>query len=213
MTAQHKASKRVSLRSALRHKKLADSLLDSLVTTQIAFNALMDKIDADNSATLDVDYVSTQVLDNNFAPDAAGTGAQHAATFRRTLVVALSHNALADEILDAMEEVETTHNTLLAKLDAEAGVLNDVDYASTLGIVATDSDGAGSNAQHKASFRASLKSALSHSSLANDILDTIIGLQDAMNSALAALDGDAGVGALLGLYTPFKVEVINPDVA
>lgn len=210
MTAQHRTSKRVSLRSALKHKKLADDLLDSLVSTQTSFNALMDKIDADNSATLDVDYVSTQTADNDFAPDAIGSDAQHKSTFRNTMRSAVSHKALADEIMDAMEELETTYNALLAKLDAEAGILNDVDYASTLGIVATDSDGVGS-AQHKASFRVSLKSALSHSSLANDILDTITGAQTAMNAALAQLDGDAGVGALVGRYTPLKVTVVNPD--
>lgn len=212
MTAQHKASKRASLRSALKHTKLANNILDSLATSQTAFNALMDKIDADNSATLDVDYVSTQTVDLDFDPDATGTDAQHKSTFRNSLRKALSHKALADEILDAIDELEVTHNALLAKLDAEVGILNDTDYASALGSSVTDSDSPGSGAQHKVSFRVSLRSALCHRKLANDILDAISSTQGAMNSALAALDGDTGVGALLGLYVPFKVEVLNPDV-
>jgi hypothetical protein len=192
---------------------MADSILDAVASSQSAFNDLMDKIDADNTTTMDVDYVATQSVDNDFAPDAEGSEAQHKASFRRSLRSALCHKKLADEIVDAMEELETTHNALCAKIDAEGGTLNDVDYESTLSISETDSDSAGSEAQHKASFRRSLRSALSHKRLADEVLDSIIGLQSAMNSALAQLDTDAGgaTGALTGLYTPFKVTAIDPD--
>ena len=44
--SQHKASMRKALRSALSHKKLADQLLDNMVATQSAFNAVLVKLDA-----------------------------------------------------------------------------------------------------------------------------------------------------------------------
>lgn len=193
-------------------------MLDGLKESQSKFNALMDKVDADNTASMDTDYVSSLKLDNSFAPDADGSDAQHKASFRASLRSALRHKKLADELIDSMEELETAFNALLTKLDAEGGTLNDVDYESSLKIdpVKPDADEEGSDAQHKASLRVSLRNALAHSKLADEILEAMAGVQEQFNKALKQLDVDAGgaTGALTGLYTPFKVSsVLDPDSA
>ena len=154
----------------------------------------------------------TELLD----PEAQATEAQHKSTLRRSLRSALRHKALANEILDSLSELQATQNVLLVKLDTEAGTLNDTDYESTLGITVTDSDAATEGvAQHKASFRTTLRNALAHKNMADEVMDAITDLQGAYNSALVQLDVDAGAGtgALTGLYTPFKVSLIEPDEA
>jgi len=210
--SQHKSTLRRSLRSALRHKTLADSILDDILGIQTQFNLAMDKIDADNTAAMDTDYVATLAITAS-EYDAESTGVQHKADLRKCLRSALSHKKLADEVIDSIEELQVTFNALMAKIDAEAGTLNDIDYASTLAVVPFDPDTETDEAQHKAFFRKSLRSALSHRRLADQILDAINTVQDAVNLALAQLDVDAGAGtgALTGLYTPFKVTAVDPD--
>lgn len=205
--AQHKASRRKSLRSALCHKRLADQILDSLVTSQEAFNSAMDKLDVDTGAALDTDYEATLAITSLFEGDDTGTDAQHKATLRKSLRSALAHKRLADEIIDAWEEFQTAHNALMVKLDAEAGTLASVDFASTLGLTPLDPESALTPGQHKASARGSLQKALAHRSLANDLLDGMKALQDAFNSSLAALDA----GTVNGGHAGFKVTAIDPD--
>ena len=201
------------MRSAVKHKVMADTILDEIVVIQTAFNAAMDKLDADDdtAAALDVDYVSTQgITELDFDTVVAG---QHKQNMRKTLRSSLAHKKLADEILDAVEELEATHNLLMTKLDAQAGTLASVDFVSALGVVAVGVDAVGSEAQHKASFRRSMRSAMKHKRLADQVLDNVEGLQNAMNLALAQLDvdGAAAAGPLLGNYVPFKVTVLTPD--
>ncbi|NVM33948.1 MAG: hypothetical protein HWN81_00030 [Candidatus Lokiarchaeota archaeon] len=208
--SQHKATLRKSLRSALKHKNLADKIIDDIYAVQTKFNAAMDKIDADDSSALDIDYASTIAVSIS-EYDAAGVG-QHKADMRKTLRSALSHKKLADEIVDSIEELQATLSALMVKLDADAGTLSGTNVA-TFGLSEMGADSVGSDAQHKASFRKSLRSALSHKRLADQIIDAIEGIQGAINSALAQLDidGPGATGALVGLYTPFKVTAIDPD--
>jgi hypothetical protein len=174
----------------------------------------MVKLDADNTAALDTNYEATfGATAYGISPDIAGAGAQHKTSFRKTLISALSHKRAANELIDSIAELESALYGLSVKLDAEAGTLADTDYEAILGMTAIDADINAAGAQHKASIRKSLISALSHRRLANVILDTIIELQTQINAALVQLDIDAtaGTGALTGLYLPFVVEVINPD--
>jgi hypothetical protein len=158
---------------------------------------------------MDIDYNTLNLSAIEF--DVAGSG-QHKADLRKTLRSALSHKKLADEIADSIEELQVNFNALMAKIDADAGTLA-VGNVSGFGLVAIGADSVGTEAQHKASFRKSLRSAVSHRRLADQILDAIAGIQEATNDALAQLDVDAAgaTGALTGLYTPFKVTVIDPD--
>jgi hypothetical protein len=205
--SQHKATRRQTLRSALAHKSVADRLLDQLVSTQSKFNALMDKLDADDAATLDTDYVATLEITSLFEADEAALPGQHKADLRKALRSALAHKSLADEIADAMEEIQASFNALLAKLDAQAGVLADTDFADLLGVSPVDPDAAYLPAQHKVSLRKSLRSALAHKSLADELLDAVAGVQNAMNSSLAALDA----GSVNGAHAGFKVAELDPE--
>jgi len=205
--SQHKATRRKSLRSAMAHRKLADTILDSIAQSQTQFNATMDKLNADTSAALDINYESSLAISSPVEFDNVESGAQHKVSLRKSLRSALAHKRLADEIADAVEEQQVAINALLVKLDAQAGVLADVNFVSTLGLEVIDADGAGSDAQHKVSLRKSLRSALAHRRLADEIIDAIVALQESMNDSLAALDA----GSVNGAHVGFKVSELDPD--
>lgn len=209
MAAQHKATLRRSLRSALKHRRGADELLDGIKTTVDAWNAAMDKLDADAAGSLDTDYVSTTGITTLFEADDVDLPAQHKATLRRVLISSLSHRRLGNELADALEELQVMHNALMTKLDAEAGTLASTDFESTLAVEVTDAEEQVGGAQHKASLRRSLISALSHRRLANQIMDAITGLQTAANGALAQID----TGTINGQMAQFKVDAVDPDQA
>ena len=206
MAGQNKASMRKKLRSALAHKKAADEFLDSLKDSQTKWNSAMDKLQADTPGALDVNYFSTQKISDIYQADGVNHDGQHKASLRATMRSALAHRKLADELCDALEEFATAHNALMTKLDAEAGVLNDVNYASLLTVTKIDRDGKGSDAQHHASLRKSLRSALANESLADSIMDAMWTLQSSLNSELALLDTGAVAGS-----SSRKVTAIDPD--
>ena len=206
--SQHKATRRKSLRSALSHRRLADEILDSITDAQSKFNATMDKLDADSAIALDTDYESSGAITDVFEADGAGTNAQHKRSLRESLRSALAHKKLADEICDALEEYSVAYNAMLVKLDAEAGTLDDTDYESTLAVTAIDPDAEGADAQHKASFRKSLRSALAHRRLADEIIDAIVSLQSGMNASLALLDAGTVGGTD---HADNKVTELDPD--
>lgn len=205
MTAPHKRTLRQSLRSALSHKRLADQVLDLIKDSQTQWNATSAKIAADSTGALDTDYKDGDVSSVDL--DASGTQAQHKASLRASLRSALSHKYLADEIVDAIEEFQSALNALHAKLDAESGTLASTDFASSLGLSAVDPDAEGQDAQHKASMRTSMKSAVNHSRLADQILDGISSLQSTFNTAMDVLDTTSiAVEAA-------PVSVIDPDAS
>ena len=204
--AQHKATRRRSMQSALAHRKAADKLLDALYDLQKKWNAAMDKLDADTSAALDTDYASLHKISELFESDEALKSGPHKRTLRQTMRAALSHRRLADEICDALEELHVTHNAFLAKLDAQGGTLTDTDWASTLGIVELKPDSK-SSAAHKATLRQSLRAALAHRRLADEILDALLDIQKKMNASMAALDA----GSVNGAHAANKVSEIDPD--
>lgn len=204
---QNASSLRRRLRSAVAHKRLADTLLDSLKESQTALNAALDKLDADSDVALDTDYEATLAISPVVEFDGKGTGAQHGQSLRKTLRSALAHRRLADEIADAMEEWQVAFNAWMAKLDAEAGTLASTDFVADLAVEVVDADGEGYDAQHKATLRKSLISALANRPLADTILTSIVEMQEAMNASLAALDA----GDVNGEHAGFKVAVIDPD--
>jgi hypothetical protein len=204
--SQHRATLRRSLQSALAHKRLANEILDSLADSQTQLNAALDKLDADTAGALDTDYEAALAITDVFEADGTGTGAQHRASLRASLQSALAHRRLADEICDAMEELQVAHNALMVKLDAQAGTLTETDFASTLGVEALTPDSTLAG-QHKAPVRTTLRSALAHERLADEILDGIAAAQSALNASLALLDA----GTVAGAHAALKVDVIDPD--
>lgn len=208
MAGQNKASMRQKMRSAVAHKRLADQLLDSLLDTQVKLNGTLAKIDADNPVSLDTDYEADGALVDTWEADGQGTDAQHKASLRDSLRSALAHRQMADEIADALEELQAAYTALLVKLDAEAGTLDDTDYESTLAVSVLDADDDALPAQHKAKVRRSLRSALANEALADEVLDAISGAQTSFNAALVLLDaGTITPGDFSGL----EVTPIQPD--
>lgn len=199
--AQHKATRRQSMRSALAHRRLADELLDSLADSQSKFNGLVAQLDAEDKDSGNHTSVAAFAISDVFEADGEGSGAQHKASLRKSLRSALAHKKLADEIADAMEEMATAQNALVTKLDADldTGSYSDTDYAASLALEAIDADGEGTEAQHKASLRKSLRSALAHRRLADEVMDAIVEWQSQYNAALAVLDTDWDAGDLAGI--------------
>jgi hypothetical protein len=208
-TAPHRATLRRSLQSALKHRSAANELLDGIVRAQVAMNAMLDKLDADDTADLDEDYESSTAITHMFQADEPALPARHKATLRRTFTVALSHRSLANEVVDVMEEIQTAINATLVKLDAQEGELDDDDFEALLSVSVTDADSELLPAQHRASVRRSLTVALSHRRLARVIVDAIVEMQQNLNAALAQID----TGDIQGEMAQYKVETIEPDRA
>jgi hypothetical protein len=206
MAGQSKASMRKKLRSAFAHKKLADSFIDQLYSTQTAWNSALVKLNADSAGALDVNYASTKGLKSTWDTDAILTG-QSRQSAKKLMRSTLAHRKLADELCDALTEIQTAYTAILTKLDAEAGTLNDTNYASLLALAPLDVEDAALPAQHGASVRKSLRSALANKQVADYIVDSLLGLQTSMNSALDLLDA----GTVTGVMAALKVSTTSPD--
>ncbi len=114
--AQHKRSLRETMRSALAHNKLADEMVDALEESQASYNAMLVKLDAEGGTLNDTDYASSLSLDE-LDKDGEGSDAQHKQSLRRSLRSALADRRLADQMLDAMQELQARQNDGLAQLD------------------------------------------------------------------------------------------------
>lgn len=161
---------------------------------------------ANAEADLATDYEADGELTTHWDPEAELSGQSHA-TARELLRSALAHRAMADDIADALEEMQVAYTALLLKLDDEAGTLNDGDYESTLAVSVLNADADALPAQHKAKIRRSLRSALANEPLADQILDAVAGMQESFNEALALLDA----ATIDGTMSALKVEAIQPD--
>lgn len=182
--AQHKASDRRSLRSALRHKRAADSWLDDLAELKTNIAGARAKVAADSNGSWDNDYESLWGVDERDW-DAEGSEAQHKAPLRKVLQNALSHKKLANEVADIMEEAQVSLNAVLAQMDADSPTLSgDPTYEAYRIADVIDADAEGSEAQHKASFRRSMRSALSHRGLANRLLADMLSVQEEINALI-----------------------------
>lgn len=203
----NRATLRRKTEVAFAHRRLANEVLDSIADSQAKWNGTIAKLDADTGAALDTNYEATWAISDLFEADEEARGAQHRATLRKSLRSALAHRKLADEICDAIEEMQAAQNALLAKLDAEAGTLNDGDYEATLALEVIDADAEGDDAQHKATFRRSLRSAMANRRAADQIMDAITTMQSQFNAALAVLD----TGSINGAMAGFAVTALDPD--
>ena len=202
----NKQSRLKKLQSALANKKLASEYSDKLFAAQNTYNAILAKLNADAPGTLDVDYVSTLAILSLFDPDASAVPAQNKNTYRQSMVAALHHRTLANEMCDSLEEIQVAMNALLAKLDAEAGVLVATDFASTLSVAVLDPGDDTLPAQNKSSARSIMRSALADAKLADELIDAISDLQAGFNDALALLDA----GTITGVMSTLVVVPFDP---
>lgn len=180
----HKSSNTRSLRSALRHKRAADTLLADLAELGTNITGAAAKVAADTNTTWDTDYVATWASAETDW-DLEGTESQHKASLRKVMISSLSHKRLANEMVDAMEEAQVSLNVVLAQMDADSGTLSiDSVYEAFRITDVIDPDAEGTEAQHKASFRKSLQKALAHSTLADSLIDDLVAAQTAVNSLI-----------------------------
>jgi hypothetical protein len=205
--SQSKASLRRALRSALTHKAAADILIDSVKNAQTKINAALDKLDADSEVALDTNYAATCAIAAPLNADAA-IAEQDRSSLRRIMRSKLKSKKAADTLVDAIAALHSKFNSMLAKLDAEAGTLNDVNYVSTLAVsvLAPNAPTAAPTA-NKASLRRKMEVAMSHRKLANSLLDGVVAAENALNAALAKLDA----GTINGQMASLKVSVIDPE--
>jgi hypothetical protein len=192
----------------MAHRRLADEVLDSLADSQSKFNSLTAQLTANPKASGNTSVAAHAIADI-FEADGEGSGAQHKASLRKSMRSALAHKRLADEICDALEEFAVAQNALVAKLDADlaTGAYDETDYEASLALEVVDADAEGSEAQHKASLRKSLRSALSHRRLADEIIDAIAEAQSQYNAALAILD----TAYIAGAFDDVSVSELDPD--
>jgi len=182
--AQHKASDRRSLRSALKHKRAADTWLDVVAEMSTNTAGAAAKVAADTDGSWDTDYEATWAS-AEIDWDLEGSDDRHKASLRRVMRSSLAHKKMANEIVDAIEEAQVSMNAVLAQMDADAGTLsNDATYEAYRIADVIDADAEGSDAQHKASLRQSLRKALAHKSLADRLIDNVVAMQDAVNSLI-----------------------------
>ena len=178
---QHNSSNKRTLRSALKHKVAADTILDSMSELTDNVAAARVKIAADTTGTWDVDYVSTLAV-VAVDMDVKSIG-QHKRSMRQVLVSAMSHRKLANEIADTIEEAQVSMNALLAKMDGDAGTLADgAGYTALKISILIDADGVGSEAQHKTSLRKSIRGAVSHKAVGDFIIDGLSAIEVAINA-------------------------------
>lgn len=183
--SQHKASNQKTLRSALKHKKAADAILDSISSLTSKVAAARIKIAADTNATWDVDYSSTLAI-ASIDFDLPSTG-QHKRSMRAVIRSAMAHKRLADKIVNSIEDAQVSLNAVLAKMDAGAGTLDAVDANwDALAITSLLSpDAVEVQAQHKVSLRKSARSAISHKALADFIMDSLVAIETEVNAMIA----------------------------
>jgi len=138
---------------------------------------------------LDTNFVATQTIPaaHILNPSAPAFG-QNKTSLRRILENALAHRTLADTVLDSLVALQTNHNALMVKLDAQAGTISSTNFASTLSVTAIDPTAAASPAQEKSSVRTVLRSALANGSLADQVLDAVVACQTSLNAVLVELD-------------------------
>jgi len=144
-----------------------------------------------------------------------GETGQNAATLRRKMRSAMSHKRLADELLDSIKDSQEKLNATLDKLDADDADIGgnlDTDYEASGAITDVfEADGESEDAQHKQSLRTSLRSALAHRRLADEIADALEEWQTAYNAWLVKLDAEAGTLASTDFVADIAVEVTDAD--
>lgn len=155
---------------------------------------------------LDTNYVSAGTLSSIWDPEASVSG-QNRVSARNILRSSLSHRQLADTLADMLVVMQSKYTALLTKLDAEAGTLNDINYASLLSMPVLNPVDPAIPAQHSVSMRTSLRSALANQTLADDILDAVSNFQTSFNAALVILD----TAAINGAMAVLKVDELPVD--
>lgn len=184
--AQHKQSRRAVLRSALKHKRAADTLLSVIEGMTTAIAAARAKIAADTNLTWDVDYVSTVgVTSVDFDEPTIG---QHKASIRKILIDKMTSKRMGNDISDILEEAQVTLNLVLAQMDADAGTLSaDGVYEAFRITDVLDIDAEEASGPRKTAFRKVMRSALCHKTFGDSLSEEIAAIQQDINAMITEI--------------------------
>jgi hypothetical protein len=168
---------------------VAGPATDATAGTSGATIAVLTQGAAANS-TISTDFVSTKTIATAdlLNPDSESLPGQDKSLKRKVLRSVLTHRVLADILLDSIVALQTNANALMVKLDAQAGTLSATDFASTLSVDTIDDMASYHPAQDEAGVRTIMRSVMANKSLADQLLDCIIGMQEGLNGVLADLD-------------------------
>jgi len=208
-----KSQRRGAWRRALSHNKLADKVLDGIISIQSSINSTMDKVEAATPTTLPTDFSSKKIgkiaewgkllpgkISENPTNDYRGHG------HRQSLVWALLHalysQEVTEEFVHLIDELQEAHDELCDKLDAQAGTLSDTDFTDEIGMQVLNPDKK-MPSRARATFKTWLISSLSSYNMTNDYIDSIMQCQKAINEMLEALDSGS-------VSMPAKVKVLDP---
>ena len=183
--AQHKASRRATLRSAMKHKFTADLLLDTMEELTSSIAAARAKIAADTNTTWDTDYAATAgVTAVDFDEKSIG---QHKASARKVIVDKMAHKRLGNEITDILEESQVTLNLILAQMDADGGTLsNDATYEA-FRIADPITTGSVFQGPHKADFQKMMTVAVKHREFGKSIAEELAAVQSELNAMIDSI--------------------------
>jgi len=205
--AQHKATLRQSLRSALKHKAAADAVLDVIADTQQRVSDLANKISTDNLTAI-ADYTAESALSNTLDSDANSVG-QHKRSIREVLTSSLAHKAVADDILDSLEEIDLAIQNMTIDLVADIGAAPGAVSGTTFtdyNVTVDEADATLTGMQNKASRRRIMRSAVSHNRLGDLIADSLEELQSNVNFLNSSLDTATG-----SFVDSLTLTIIDPD--
>lgn len=209
-----KSYRRGAWRRALSHNKLADKTLDGIISIQSSINSMIDKVEAATPSTMPTNFANDKIgkiaewgqllpgkISENPTNDYRGHG--HRQSLIWALLHALYSQELTEEFVHLIDELQEAHDELCDKLDAQAGVLSDTDFAEDIGIQVLDPDKK-MPSRSRATFKTWMISSLSSYNMTNDYIDSIVACQEAINAMLASLDSGS-------VSMPDKVAVLNPN--
>jgi hypothetical protein len=194
---------RRTLQAALSHKALANDLLDNVKSMQDSYNAIAAKVAADTAIALDTNYAATvgaiSVIDLT-----KRYGEMYRAIFLPLFKKKIGRAVIANDISDAIKTLQQNMAALLIKLDAEAGTLASIDFASSLSVDVLDVDTPVTTGAYRTTPRKIINGRFANKRLAQGWIAAIIDTQVAFNALLAALDAKT-------LTAASAVEVFNAD--
>lgn len=181
--AQHNQSKKLTIRSAIKHKFAADKLIEVMDGLSSAIADARAKVDADANGSWDTDYGDLSVEVYDFDQKTIG---QHKSSLRKILIDKLTHRRLGNAVSDALEEAQVTLNLVLAQMDADGGNLSAdgvYDAYKISEVIDVDKEPL-VEGQHQRSLRKVMISALSHKRFGNELSDQLESIESGINSLI-----------------------------
>ena len=180
--SQHKASRRATLISAMKHKFSANLWLDTMEELTANIAVARAKVLADTNSTWDTDYLATAgVTAVDFDSPTVG---QNKSPARKVIIDKLCHKRLGDEVTNLLEESQVTLNLILAQMDADAGTLSSDAVYEAFRIVDPITTASVLQGPHKVSFVKVMISAIKHKVFGTSIATEMAAIQSELNQMI-----------------------------